>query len=123
MKKFFCIATIVALFLGVLSFVSCTPDHDQFDGFDGTALSYEFSVADQVNVNRFEIEISITGNVNGEWTTGGMLLPVEQGLIHDYALKVDVTDWFKDHSVIYSRIKTVDKDGKLTYSSIQTTYK
>jgi hypothetical protein len=123
MKKFLFINTVVALVLSAISFLSSCDKKDQFNDFDGTALKYEFSVADQVNVNRYEIEISTTGDINGSWTTGGMLLAIQEGLTHDYTLNVDVTDWLKDYSTIYSRIKTVDIDGKVKYSSIQTTYR
>jgi hypothetical protein len=123
MKKFLFINTVVALVLSAIFFLSSCDKKDQFNDFDGTALKYEFSVADQVNVNRYEIEISTTGDINGSWTTSGMLLAIQEGLTHDYTLNVDVTDWLKDYSTIYSRIKTVDIDGKVKYSSIQTTYR
>lgn len=124
MKRIMFYSTVLALVLGSLSFlVSCDNKKDQFADYDGIGLNYEFSVADQQNVDRFEIIVSTTGNVNEQWTAAGMLLPIEQGLIHDYTLKVDITDWLKNYSVIYTRIKTVDKDGKLTYSPVQTTYR
>lgn len=121
MKKSFFIATVVALFLGVLSFISCTPDHDSLNDGQPSYLNYEFSVAEQVNVQQYEIEVSTTGNVNGEWTTAGVLMANTGGLTHTYNLQVDVTRWFKEVKVLYSRIKSVDLDGKVMYSKIQTT--
>jgi len=123
MKKLLFIATIVALFLGVLSFASCKADHDQFTQ-QGTYLNYQFSVGDQVNVNRYEIEVSLTGNSNdlSGWTTAGTLLATQEGLAHTYTLQVDATRWFQQskNGIIYSRIKSVDNDGKFMYSKIQT---
>ena len=121
MKKILFISTVVALFLGALSFVGCTPDHDDLNDGQSSYLNYEFSVDDQVNVKQYEIEVSTTGNVNESWTTAGILMANTGGTIHDYTMQVDVTHWFKDINVLYSRIKSVDLDGKVMYSKIQTT--
>lgn len=125
MKKFLFYSTIIALLLGVLSCTSCKPNHDNLNDGRPSYLNYEFSVDDQVNVQQYEIEVSLTGNVNNlsDWTTGGMLLANVGGLTHKYNLQVEVTHWFKEANIIYSRIKTVDIDGKVLYSAITTTKK
>lgn len=125
MKKFLFYSTIIALLLGVLSCTSCKPNHDDLNDGRPSYLNYEFSVDDQVNVAQYEIEVSITGNTDKpeDWTTGGMLLANVGGLTHKYNLQVEVTHWFKQANIIYSRIKSVDLDGKVQYSAIQKTKK
>lgn len=123
MKKFLFYFTVMTLLLGVLSCTSCKPNHDNLNDGRPSYLNYEFSVDDQINVQQYEIEVSLTGNVDKpeDWTTAGMLLANTGGLTHKYTLQVEVTRWFKEAKIIYSRIKSIDLDGKVQYSTISTT--
>jgi len=124
MKKFLYTSTVIALILGAISFLpSCKANHDDIISNQNSYLNYEFSVDDQINVKQYEIEISTTGNVNnpGDWTTGFILMSETGGLSHNYTAQVDVTHWFKDVRTIYSRIKSVDIDGKTQYSKVTIT--
>lgn len=125
MKKFLLCNTIaaIAIVLAMVTQQSCTPNHDDIISNQNSYLNYEFSVDDQINVKQYEIEISTTGDVSksGDWTTGFILASETGGLSHTYTAQVDVTHWFKDVKVIYSRIKSVDLDGKVQYSSVTIT--
>jgi hypothetical protein len=113
------VGIVIAL---IVLFSSCTPDHDEVLDFGKhDYLNYEFSVGDQVNVKQYEIEVSVTGNVNESWDSAGLLFANIGGLTHNYTMQVDVTHWFKKTNVLYSRIKSVDFDGKVMYSKIETT--
>jgi hypothetical protein len=123
MKRVLNIMTVTALILGAISFLpSCEPDKDGIISGEHY-LNYNFSVADQMNVKQYEIVVSTTGDVEGQWTSAGVLFAIQEGMIHDYVMSVDVTRWFKSVDVLYSRIKTTDLDGKITYSKVMTTKK
>jgi hypothetical protein len=127
MKKFLFLNTVAAIIITSTMIVSqsCTPNHDSLNDGQSSYLNYEFSVDDQINVKQYEIEVSTTGNVDNlsDWTTAFILMSETGGLTHDYTAQVDVTRWFKGSNVVYSRIKTVDNDGKILYSTIQKTFK
>lgn len=125
MKKFLFSSTVAAIIIASSMIVSqsCTPNKDEIISNQNSYLNYEFSVDDQINVKQYEIEVSLTGNVekSEDWTTGFILMAQTGGLSHNYTAQVDVTHWFKESKIIYSRIKSVDNDGKIQYSKVTTT--
>jgi len=125
MKKFLFSSTVAAIIIASSMIVSqsCTPNKDEIVSNQDSYLNYEFSVDDQINVKQYEIEISITGDVSksDDWTTAFVLMSETGGLSHTYTAQVDVTRWFKQSNTVYSRIKSVDLDGKTQYSAVNIT--
>ena len=118
MKKFLFISTIVALFLGVLCITSCH-QKEIFSSGTHDYITCDFSVGEQVNVNHYEIEVSVDAG-HSFTDVAGVVLASEK-LEDTYHIKADVTRFYKLTSVLYTRIKSVDSDGKVLYSSISHT--
>lgn len=100
-----------------VALISCTKQNS-YTNDTPTYLLYEFSVGEQVNVSHYEIETSTDGEV---FKTAGILLASDK--TEDlYSIKVDISKEFGVSPVIYSRIKSIDKDGKFDYSIISRNY-
>jgi hypothetical protein len=75
-------------------------------------LNYEFTVGDQVNVDKYEIEVSTDSKI---YESVGLIWPITNESEPTYSIKIDVTRFFKNTNMIYTRLKAVDKDGSITY--------
>lgn len=90
------------------------------EGFTNSTKDYlkvEFSVGEQQSVNRYEVETSTDG---ANFSISAVIL-ASINLEDSYSVKVDVTKLFKDHPLVFTRIKEVDIDGKFLYSFISVT--
>jgi len=76
-------------------------------------IEYEIPVYEQVSVSHYEIETSSDG-IN--FTPAAIIFANELAEF-TYKTKVDVTNYFTG-STLYSRIKSIDIDGKFDYSPI-----
>lgn len=106
---------LLIILLGVFMLASCTKNHDDLAKKQDlkSFLNYEFVVGEQVNVNKYEIEVSTDGIT---FQTVAYVLAFDN--VTTYKAKVEITDHFKNSDRVYSRIKSVDNDGKILYSTV-----
>jgi hypothetical protein len=75
-------------------------------------IDVNFVAVEQVNVNRYEIEVSKNGS---DFSTLGSVSASSNGR---YRTNYAITDAIKSAS-LYVRLKTVDNDGKVEYSAVR----
>jgi hypothetical protein len=80
------------------------------------SLSVNWSVADETNVQKYDVLVSGSGNpfasvasVNGNPANGGL-----------YSTNVEIPANLKGQQVLFVQVREVDADGHITLSSIQT---
>lgn len=107
---------VSSAFVVVFSFASCIKKEiiPSSTLHPENTLVVSFDVKDQVNVAKYTIELSETGNnfVN----EAGVVLADNLALSR-YSINVDITGYQK---AIYVRIKSTDVDGQVDYSKIVT---
>jgi hypothetical protein len=111
MKK---LSLLIAIF-SVFVLASC--DKKQEDVFKPEIPSFaniEFSVAEQENVQQYEIELSLDGE---SYKQIGLVLASDK-TEENYNIKINITRFFKEANILKIRVKALDKDGKFLYSKV-----
>lgn len=94
------------------------PTPVKFENFTATEnrcnITYKWTIAQEVNVNHYELEIQ---NGQGLFTkSGNNIAAISSASEHTYSQQVPV-----DAKTMIARVKSVDNDGKITYSPILQT--
>ena len=107
---------VLSAFVLLFAFSSCTKQ----ETISSSALHPEntlvvsFDVEEQVNVARYTIQLSETGN---NFVDEAGVVLADNLALSKYSINVDVTGYQK---AIYVRIKSTDLDGQVDYSKIVT---
>ncbi|WP_255157474.1 T9SS type A sorting domain-containing protein [Ferruginibacter sp. HRS2-29] len=73
-------------------------------------ITYEWVIAQEINVNRYELEVR---NAEGVFVNAGNLPAINAVNGYTYSLSIPV-----DGNLVTARVKAVDNDGRITYSQI-----
>ncbi len=91
-----------------------------FDAYlSGEDVELEWSTSNEVNTDRFEVEVSLDGSVFstvGERTAAGNTTSVEMYTYTDE----DVTTVYAGATVLYYRLRIVDQNGSFTFSDVRS---
>ena len=107
---------ISSKFVLLFAFSSCTKQETLSSStlHPENTLVVSFDVEDQVNVARYTIQLSETGN---NFVDEAGVVLADNLALSKYSINVDVTGYQK---AIYVRIKSTDVDGQVDYSKIVT---
>lgn len=98
--------------------VSCTKSTEQRSQ-EPVTLDIEFGVAEQENVSHYVIETSVNGVT---YSDAGVVFATTN-MEEVYQTTIDATNLFSQSKTVFTRIKSVDIDGKIDYSEIRRTTK
>lgn len=113
MKKLLFLLSFATCFM----FTSCDKSSLKDEGIKSSAkkfITYEFTVAEQENVNHYEIQVSTDAIT---YTTIGIIMASTK-MEDNYKIKVNASKYFEKSNTVYSRIKSIDIDQRFLYSTI-----
>ncbi len=103
--------SLFVILLSIVFFTACKKENINAANNVPTLMEISFDALEQQNVSHYKIEVSENGSSFQEM---GMIFS-DYLVETKYSIQIDVTK-FTGH--LYARVKSVDEDGKFSYSKI-----